>query len=242
MEKEFLDTYLPNRVSARCYDIEGKSTLHKRFDGLAKTGFDDRIISEIIEGEDGKIQFWKIGESLAECYLEDNYEVRFHYNSSRDAKNPKSSLTGADIVGFIGINGDTVFLFGEVKTSKEEKYPPHVWYGRSGMKRQLERIKDKADTRSNLIRWLMFKSEGFSEEHRIQKDIDTALAHYTKSRRTKFRIAGVLVRDVKPNLADLEGRYKSLSTGLNKNMFLDLLAIYLPIPVEDLAKHVRSKP
>jgi len=57
--------------------------------------------------------------------LEDFEKVRFHYLSSRDAKNPKANLQGTDLVGFVDIDEETtIFLFGEVKTLTPSKMSP----------------------------------------------------------------------------------------------------------------------
>ena len=105
--------YLYSRVRARFYDIQGTESLIEEFSDIASTGFEERLLIDIFSTSP-PIDDWKIGEALAECYLEDFEKVRFYYPSSRDSKNPKANLQGADLVGFVDIDEETtIFLFGE---------------------------------------------------------------------------------------------------------------------------------
>ena len=135
--KDGFDEYVSSRVRKRFCDIEGTEDIIEEFEDIHSAGFEEQLHIDIFSNSPS-IEDWKIGEALAECYLEDFEKVRFHYPSSRDAKNPKVNLQGADLVGFVDIDEETtIFLFGEVKTSEDKDSPPRVMYGRLGMVGQL---------------------------------------------------------------------------------------------------------
>ena len=232
-DKSFLLNYLEIRVKPKLFDYSGTETLMNEYGDIARTGFQKAKLQEIFKSRHEPIP-WRIGEALSECYLEDYCNARFHYESSRDAKNPRSNLTGADIVGFIDINDQTIFLFGEVKTSNQKLSPPTILYGRSGLIKQLEIIVNKKEVRYDLIKWLGFKAKNLENTHGFQIDYRRALEFYLRSDGELVKIVGILVRDIEPNEKDLKSRYNRLLKNLNKNIYFDLKAFYLPIDINQL--------
>ncbi|MBU7047063.1 MAG: hypothetical protein HXS54_11575 [Theionarchaea archaeon] len=230
---DFMKKYIPSRVGNRFFDIKGTDELINEFDDLINTGFEKEALIDIFKLEKA-ITYWKIGESLAECYLEDYKGVRFHYNSIRDAKNPNANLTGADLVGFIDINNETIFLFGEVKTSSDDSTPPQILYGRSGMIKQLEKIKSNYEVKNSLVRWLGFKVKDLSDDHPFREDYKKALTLYIKSKQSKINLIGILVRDTSPTDKDLKTRLEELKRDVQEGMNIELIALYVPIPVKEL--------
>lgn len=230
---DFMKKYIPSRVGNRFFDIKGTDELINEFDDLINTGFEKEALIDIFKLEKA-ITYWKIGESLAECYLEDYKGVRFHYNSIRDAKNPKANLTGADLVGFIDINNETIFLFGEVKTSSDDSTFPQILYGRSGMIKQLEKIKSNYEVKNSLVRWLGFKVKDLSDDHPFREDYKKALTLYIKSKQSKINLIGILVRDTSPTDRDLKTRLEELKRDVQEGMNIELIALYVPIPVKEL--------
>ena len=237
--KDGFDEYLSSRVRARFYDIEGTEALIEEFKDLPSTGFEEQLLIDIFSTSPS-IEDWRIGEVLAECYLEDFEKVRFHYPSSRDAKNPKANLQGADLVGFIDIDEHTtIFLFGEVKTSSDKRSPPQVMYGRSGMIDELRGIKNNPDIRKALIKWLAFKVKDLSENEPFKKDYLKALKIYIQEGvEDKYYLIGILVRDTIPKETDLKSRYLSLKKDLAKEARLKLIALYIPIQIEEMKEYV----
>lgn len=237
--KDGFREYLSSRVRKRFYDIEGSDSLIEEFKNIASTGFEEQLLIDIFSTS-LPIEDWKIGEALAECYLEDFERVRFYYPPSRDLRNPKANLQGADLVGFIDIDEETtIFLFGEVKTSGDESSPPQVMYGRSGMIDQLRDIKNNPDLRKSLIKWLGFKVKPLSDSDPFKKDYTKALKIYIrKGAMCKYFLFGVLIRDTEPRDTDLKSRYESLKNDLSIEVQLKLVALYIPISIEDMKKYI----
>lgn len=237
--KDGFDEYLSSRVRSRFYDIEGTKDLIEEFRDITSTGFEKQLLIDIFSTSPS-IEDWKIGEALAECYLEDFEKVRFYYPSSRDAKNPKANLQGADLVGFVDVDKETtIFLFGEVKTSEDKNSPPQVMYGRSGMIDQLRNIKNNPNLRKSLIRWLGFKVKALSGDDPFKKDYQKALKVYLKEgAEHKYFLFGVLIRDTEPKDTDLRSRYESLKSELSKGVQLKLIALYIPIPIKNMKDYI----
>ncbi|RLF99716.1 hypothetical protein DRN58_04660 [Thermococci archaeon] len=240
--KSGFDNYLSSRVKDRLYDIEGINFLVEEFENLASTGFERDILIDIFSTLQS-IENWKIGEALAECYLEDYERVKFYYPPSRDLRNPKTNLQGADLVGFIDIDEETtIFLFGEVKTSGDESSPPKIMYGRSGMIDQLCEIKNNPDLRKSLIKWLGFKVKLLSDKDPFKKDYRKALKIYIQEgMEDKYYLIGILIRDTIPKETDLKSRYKSLKDDLTKEARLKLIALYIPIRIKEMERYVIIK-
>lgn len=234
---EGLEEYLGDRVNKRFYDLEGTAAAIEEFSDLELTGFTRTSLAAIFSSQPSVIP-WKIAETFVECYFEDFLNIQFPYNGSRDAKNPKASLAGADIVGFTYENDNVVLVFGEVKTSNDASYPPSVVYGRTGLKYQINDLISSWKTRSSLIRWLYFRIKSHDNRDAIMPDFKKAVAIYIKSRFEKMKIFGVLVRDVQPNDADLKRQYDTLITGLKSLTQLELLAFYLPVRISDLSTKI----
>ncbi len=240
--KDGFDKYLTSRVRTRFYDIEGTEALIEEFKDIPSTGFEERLLIDIFSTSPS-IEDWKIGEALAECYLEDFEKIRFYYPSSRDAKNLKANLQGADLVGFIDIDEETtIFLFGEVKTSGDKNSPPQVMYGRSGMIDQLRNIKNDPNLQKLLIKWLGFKVKALSDEDPFKKDYQKALKVYLKEKAEhKYFLFGVLIRDTEPKDTDLKSRYESLKSDLSNGARLKLIALYIPMPIKNMKDYIINK-
>ena len=239
-DEVFTRDYLRTRVSEKYYDKKGTQTLENNFTSISDTGFAQKMFKEDMS-INPMIKEWRIGECMAECYLEDYHNVRFYYQSSRDAKNQEGNQHGADIVGFAEINDKTVFVFGEVKTSADTNSPPGVMYGHLGMICQMENIMDDNEARKSLIRWLAFKVQDKKESDSFRKDFEYAYESYYKSKRRKIKLAGILIRDTSPNPKDLASGYEKLMKKLNSEMFLHLSGIYLPIKIINMKKYLKKE-
>ena len=103
-----------------------------------------------------------------------------HWNENRDARNPKGNKTGADLVGFIEVEGRVLFLFGEVKTSSETaKRPPQAMTNnRNGIEKQLRNLYDSRNKRQILISYLQNKARHYPEGHPFKTDYQASLRAY----------------------------------------------------------------
>jgi len=231
--------YLSSRVKEKFYDVEGSVSLIEEFQDIASTGFEKELLVNMFSASP-LIEDWKIGEALAECYLEDFEKIRFYYPPSRDTRNPKANFQGADLVGFIDIDENTtLFLFGEVKTSGDKSSPPQVMYGRSGMIDELRRIKNDPNLRNAIIRWLGFKVRDLPDDDPFKKDYRKALKIYIKDdAENKYFLLGILVRDTTPKDTDLKSRYDSLKNDLPREVRLKLIAMYIPISIQKMREYI----
>ena len=213
--------YLQTRVNARFYDSKGKTDLRKKLDGIKSSKFDPDFLKLMFEDNDPP-RDWEIGEKISECFLEDHCNCIFPYNDKRDAKNPGSNLPGADLVGFVKIDNKILFLFGEVKTSDQDQYPPSVVYGKEGLINQLKEIRDKPNKRMDLIKWLGHKPESSKDDNEWTK----AVISYTTN---EFKIFGVMIRGVTPDERDLKLIFKEITSNIKDEPYLELLSLYIPI-------------
>ncbi len=161
--------------------------------------------------------------------------VHFPWLTNWDERKSGSSLLGADLVGFGKDDGGICFAFGEVKISRENKYPPRVVHGRTGLKRQLENLCDIEAVRKNLVLCL---------SHRVKNATWRAQFEYALKRcifnTSDVLIYGVLVCDVDPKQCDLQMLVTDLSAECPKEMRIELLAPYLPKKYLDEIGHYLS--
>jgi len=196
-------------VADICFDTRGQEDFKNYMLSLSDTGFSP--IKTILP----KIRDWQVGEGFAEAYLTAHFSCYFPWSNNRDLKNPNSSLTGADMVGFH--QGE--FAFGEVKTSTEQKYPPQVTSKKGGgLNTQLKKLCQDHDIRSMLVQYLFYRMKGTTE-------YQEACIAYLKDNK-KFYVFGVLVRDVEPKINDWNYLKKHLK--VHKQNRVSLVALYLP--------------
>jgi hypothetical protein len=203
-----LDTALSGPIAKVVYDDSGKADIEALLAGVAETDFEkgavERILSDTKLPED-----WRVGF--------------FPWPDGRDERKSGSSLPGADLVGFQSNSLDDFFAFGEVKTSAENKFPPGAIHGRTGLKQQLEDLKDDVKIKDDLVLYLGHRATSSSWKYRYQN----AAKKYIQSK-TNVRIFGFLIRDVKPNQDDLRARIIKLAKDQHVDMIIELLALYLP--------------
>ena len=205
----------------------------------ADTGFNskEQLLADIqaLENNEVSAQQFRIGEAFAEIILEEHFECRFHWNELRDARNPKGNKTGADLVGFIEIDGQVLFLFGEVKTSSEKSYPPQVMTYEKGMEKQLCDLCDKSYKRRILISYLQNKARMFMEDHPFREDFNASLKAYYSSN-GNYHLTGVLVRDTEPIDKDVSESYLRIKEQILEPTGLKLLALYVPVKKSEWLK------
>ena len=219
--------YLNTRINEKFYDVDGIQDLQKIFDDIHLTGFDPETLKSLFENAQTPLD-WKIGEKISECFLEDYGDSIFPYNDNRDAKDSKSNLPGTDMVGFVKIGTSTLFLFGEVKTSDQDKNPPSVVHGQDGLIHQLNEIKDDPTKRKELILWLGHKISPLSDDnkHKIAWQ-DAAISYHGIAQ--EFKIFGVMIRGVTPDEKDLKPVFEKVVLNMRNETYFELLSLYLPI-------------
>ena len=228
-----LELYLREEVYEKFHDVEETVSLKEEFSDISGTGFEQANLRSALSGT-ARSTNWRVGECIAEVYLQGQHNARFHYNTDRDARNQNASLPGADLVGFIDVDGETVFLFGEVKTSRSAERPPGVLQGRFGMICQLENIKNCESIRGNLIRWMAIKVKERDETDPFRMDFTNACRNYLCNR-FQLKLAGVLIRNDQPDERDIVPGHRRLAGQISPPMSLLLSVLYLPIPADRLA-------
>lgn len=224
MDMAGLDAYLAGRVKEWHYDIRRTGEMAAEISG--RTGFDTDRLREDLLSTRPPAEYWQAGESLAHCFLEDYWFAQFPYRSSRDAKNPRASMAGADLVGFYHRDGATSMLFGEVKTSGEDRRPPQVV---TRLLAQMTALKDR-HVQLSLVLWLVQKFADADADDPDKRRCDAAVDAYVC--RGAVRLAGVLIRDTPSDRADLQSAFETL--GDDAKTRLDVCALYIPVPVRTL--------
>ena len=225
--------HLNGRIKDILIDREEQEELRKDVENIIKeTGFkpNKQLIDDIeyLESKKVDVEDFRIGEAYAEVILKENFSCRFYWNELRDTRNPRGHKTGADLVGFIEIDSQVFFLFGEVKTSSDRQAPPKVM---ENMEKQLKDLYKDSTKRLHLIGYLRSKkvlSTGFNED--FNRGIKT---YYSKESSSNYQLVGVLVRDTEPTEKDLSSSYRKLKLGISTTAGLRLIAIYLPIRKEN---------
>lgn len=210
-----------------------------------ETGFDasDGLLADIqaLENEEIEVQQFRVGEAYAEVILEQGFSCRFHWNENRDTRNPKGNKTGADIVGFIEVEDQVLFLFGEVKTSSETaNRPPQVMTGAKGVENQLRDLYNDRSKRLVLISYLKNKMRHFPEGHQFRTDFEASQRAYY-SGIEYYHLFGVLVRDVEADEKDISSSYERLKNHILEPKGIKLMAVYLPICKEEWVEIINDR-
>lgn len=231
--------FVAGPVAARAADSEVQQSFEDELQALATTGvateFLERFLMAVPEDQD-----WEIGEALAEAVLsaDDNREVIWPWNESRDRRTPQASLPGADLVGFCRDASGVSLLFGEVKTSTDTGTPPQVMYGRSGMTWQLENNAANIGIQHALMRWLRVRCA----EPALLAVYKEAVARYLRSSGKDLLIVGVLLRDTSCDERDVASRARYLAGCLSLPTRVEVMAWYLPVPISDWVATMRRRP
>ncbi len=205
---------------------------------IQETGFNanEQLLADIqhLQSEDVNVQNFRIGEAYAEVILEENFSCRFHWNELRDTRNPRGNKPGADLVGFIEFEGEVFFLFGEVKTSSEDRSPPQIMTCDNGLENQLKDLYQNAEKRFTLIKYLGSKARLFPDGHKFKEDWKLAIrVYYSNDINNRYQLMGMLIRDTKPSEEDLSHSYQRLKEEILEPVGLKLVAIYVPISKDE---------
>lgn len=220
---EELDKALEGPVAQVFFDDKGKDDLRRLLESVPNAGFNSSEVRRILE-DTNEPEEWRVGEALAESYLVYHRSCMFPWPDGRDQRKSGSSLPGADLVGFQRDGESECFVFGEVKTSGEDKYPPRAMYGETGFKKQLEDLRDEVDIRNDLVKYLGHRAMKAPWKDRFK----AASARYLADHRD-VKLFGLLIRDVSPHENDIRARVNKLSKDCPPRMSIELIAIYLPL-------------
>ena len=245
LDEQECRNHLQNDVKDNLLDIVERQDSLDRLRALRdETGFEASagLLADIqaLETEEVDVQQFRVGEAFAEVILEKVFSCRFHWNENRDARNPKGNKTGADLVGFIEVEGQVLFLFGEVKTSSETaNRPPQVMTGAGGVESQLRDLYNDRFKRLTLITYLKNKMRLFPDGHKFRSDFEASQRAYYGIE--DFHLIGVLIRDVEYDERDVSMSYGRLRDSFLNPYGIKLLALYLPIQKEDWMKIINGR-
>ncbi len=217
-----LNTAISGPVAAVMFDDAGTANIESVLSGLADTEFAQEELRRILSAPED-MENWRVGEAIAEAYLTEHRSCHFPWPDSRDERKGGSSLPGADLVGFGADEEGCCLAFGEVKTSSEAKYPPGTMYGRTGLKQQLEDLRDSKAIRDDLLKYLGHRAALAPWKPSFEA---ASIRYLTNS--SDVLLYGVLVRDVPPHTDDLRVRVLGLAKDCPDGTRLELLALYLP--------------
>lgn len=220
---------MSEEISERALDLVFEGSVASKLQDLASTGAASTWIQDFLENAvSHDVVPWQVGEAVAEAILEKSKGVVFPWNTKRDERNPRASLQGADLVGLSVESSGCRLLFGEVKSSGDEKSPPGVLHGKSGMTQQLERIITKKTLQLTLIKWLIARRiDGV-----VGDQLDDALACFVETGGASVRLVGVLVRDTEADEDDVSARGIKLGSKVVSPGSVELVVLYLPWKME----------
>ncbi len=220
--EEELETAISGQVSALVFDEQGNADIQQLLAGVAETFFEQEQLAQALSAPED-VEDWRVGEAIAETYLSKHRGCLFPWPDGRDERKSGSSLPGADLVGVQQDEHGDRFVFGEVKTSGEARYPPGAVYGRTGLKQQLEDLRDSESIRNDLFRYLGHRAKNAAWQDRFK----AASKRYLNNT-SDVQLFGVLVRDVEPHVDDVRVRVDKLGNGCPAGTKVELLALYLP--------------
>ncbi len=220
---EDLDAALDGSVAAVLFDDEGKADIEEILRGVVETAFEQDGLRHVL-ADPVHIEDWRVGEAIAETWLANHRDCRFPWPDGRDERKSGSSLPGADLVGLYADAQGDCLAFGEVKTSSDARHPPGAMYGRTGLKQQLEDLRDNTSIRDDLFKYLGHRAKGTRWMERFRRAGKRYLAN-----KSDVRLFGFLVRDVSPNEYDVRVRVERLGQGCPDGTRIELLALYLPV-------------
>ncbi len=221
---EQLKEMLSGPVKDILLDTTGNKEIEELLAGLATTDFANAELQTILE-EEQVFEDWLVGEAIAEAFTIHIGDCFYPWPTSRDLKNPNASPAGCDLTGFQSddLDGEKSyrFSFGEVKTSYDKNCPPSVM---TSLGKQLFNLRDDKAVKSGLVKYLTRHAMGKDWEDKFK----LAVTRYLQSQGSDIAIYGLLVRDTKPEPADIKGKAKALSEKCPRTTSIALYAIYLP--------------
>jgi len=228
LSQEELDDAREERLPDVLTDAPGLEHLEEFYSGLELTEFGQDNIAEALQPipEDESSRGWREGEALAEAWLTDHKNCEFPWPFNRDLRHHRASLPGAELVGFIGAGTDTQFVFSQVKTSKEDRYPPQVVNrGDKSLIKQTLQLRDDKNIKKTLVHYILQRA---TLDNGLVGQARVATKKWLESNYLDLVIFGVLIRDVPYSQFDLSGAAETLCEGCHPATRIEFIAIYLP--------------
>ena len=224
-------TFLKGPVARRVRDLDVQESFEDELQAVATTGVGTEFLARFLEAAPAHEEAWEIGEALAETILAEdaNRTVVWPWHGRRDRRTPRTSLPGADLVGFGRDARGFVLLFGEVKTSSDARVPPRVMLGPGGMTWQLENNATQLDVQHVLLRWLRLRC--LTPEHVAM--YREAVGRYIDSSGKDLLLVGVLLRDTRSDENDIASRARRLAGVIENPARVEITAWYLPVAISD---------
>jgi hypothetical protein len=219
--------YFARRVAARLAENDNTEALREHLVELDATGFSLGALADQIANPPAA-RDWEIGEALAEVALRDGHEAMFPWPTGSDKRTPKASLPGPDLVGLQRHDAPR-FVFGQVKSTSEQRVPPQVVCSTDDcLRNQMRRLLYQPANREQLIGWLLVRMRDTAWEAAFNE----ALQRYADG---DLWLVGVLVSGNRPPAAaDLV----NICEGIGCQMAtpdVQLLGFYLPFHKDDWA-------
>ncbi len=221
--------YFANRVMAKLQEANAAAMLEDYLREMADTGFDTSALMGQVQAPPVP-KDWEIGELFAAAMLEDRFDAAFPWPTAWDKRTPKASLPGPDMPGFERTNPPR-FLFGEVKSSSQQKTPPDAaTSGDDSLCKQIGRLLTSPALRQQLVQWLLIRTQ---DAPRWRPILDEAIQRYTQG---NALICGVLVRGKRPptvrDLSPVQDDVAAIASSFDVRLF----AFYLPCEMADWIK------
>lgn len=220
--------YFIQRVNAKLEESDGTEELRQHLLELETTGFDLNGLLEQVQTSP-RAKDWEIGEAFAQIVLEDEYQAMFPWPTGFDKRSRKASLPGADLVG-LQCHSAPRFIFGQVKSSSEERIPPQIINSSNDcLRNQIVELRHHPENRQQLISWLLLRMRDTEWEEAFNE----AVQRYSEG---DMWLVGVLVSGKRdPNEADLVGICADIKHQ-PEMAEVRLLGFYLPFHKDEWVK------
>ena len=202
--------------------------------------FSDSELDRALTGPVAKIVFDDSGKAKIQSLLEGLAETEFAKSGVErilaDTKPPEDWRVGEALAESYLVHQRGCYFPWPDKWDERKSGSslPGSMHGRTGLKQQLEDLKDDVNIKDDLIKYLASRAR----EAVWESCFKNAAKKYLQSP-TNVRVFGLLVRDVKPHEDDIKTRVIKLSQNGPLDMFIELLAVYLPAKsISTLSKKV----
>lgn len=217
------EKYLQTELYKEIKYYSGSTSFNELINSLSETGFDTTTMKETVESSQ-KIVFWRWGEYFAYDQIKRHLGITIPWPPSWDRRIRTASLPGSDIIALKNEGGNVIFVFGEIKTSSQEKHPPYVvTKGKEGMIDQLKKLFSR-EIISDLVKWLLLRSNG-----RVWEDDFKKAVEYYSQNDSGYELIGVLVRDTDPDIQDLKCVLENFEMS---EILISFYGYYLPYSID----------
>jgi len=217
--------FFSSKVASKIVEADCAEQLRTHLEELETTGFDSSALITEMSKSTVQVKDWEIGEAIAEVVLAEEHDAIFPWETGWDKRTPRASLPGADIVGFQNKTAPR-FMFGQVKSSSENRLPPQVVNsGKDCLRNQMHTLKHECAERIQLIQWLLVRAKGSAWENSFNE----ALERYVQE---DYYLVGILISGGRAaNAKDLTGICKGINHTKDSGE-ISLFGYYLPFDMK----------